>query len=80
MGGTWRDDTNSPANLVILCGTGTEKCHGFVEANRFQALGLGLLVRQHMTPSQMPLEHAVHGSGWLTDDGEFVTERPVMSA
>lgn len=81
MGGAWRrEDTNSPANLVILCGTGTGSCHGWVESNRFKAYELGLLVRQNVTPSQIPIQHAVHGLGWLTDDGEFVRERPVMSA
>lgn len=80
MGGTWRDDTNSPANLVLLCGTGNQQCHGWVESHRIEAFGLGLLVRQVATPSQVPIQHAVHGLGWLTDDGEFVHQRPVMSA
>lgn len=80
MGGSRRDDINSPANLVILCGTGTEKCHGWAESNRTAARALGLLVRFNEIPSQVPIEHKVHGLGWLTDDGEFVHEFPVMSA
>jgi hypothetical protein len=80
MGGTWRDDTNSPANLVILCGSGTTLCHGTVESQRSKAYELGLLIRQTATPSQVPVQHAVHGLCWLTDDGDWVQERPVMSA
>lgn len=80
MGGTWREDTNSPANLVILCGTGTESCHGWVETNRAEAYRLGLLVKQNAAPSQVSIQHAVHGLCWLTDDGDWVQEQPVMSA
>jgi hypothetical protein len=81
MGGAWhREDTNSPANLVILCGTGTGSCHGWVESNRSKAYELGLLVRQNAAPSQVPIHHAVHGLCWLTDDGEAVTEPPMEAA
>ena len=81
MGGSWnREDTNSPANLVILCGTGTSSCHGWVEHNRADAHRLGLLVSQQKEPSQVAIQHAVHGLVWLTDDGEAVREVPVMSA
>jgi hypothetical protein len=80
QGGDRRPDTNSPANLVILCGTGTTKCHGWVESNRTAAKELGLLVHWNSSPSQAPIQHAVHGLCWLTDDGEAVYEVPVMSA
>jgi hypothetical protein len=80
MGGSWREDTNSPANFVILCGSGTTGCHGWVESHRSEAYELGLLVRQNNMPSQVPIQHAVHGLCWLTDDGEAVYEVPVMSA
>lgn len=80
MGGTRRDDVNSPANLVILCGTGASGCHGIVESQRGTAYDLGFLVRMNGVPSQVPIQHAVHGLVWLTDDGEAVREVPVMSA
>jgi hypothetical protein len=80
MGGTRRDDTNSPANCVILCGDGVTLCHATVESRRSVAYELGLLVRQNRTPSQVPIHHAVHGICWLTDDGEAVTEPPMEAA
>jgi len=51
-----------------------------VESHRSEAYELGLLVRQNNMPSQVPIQHAVHGLCWLTDDGEAVYEVPVMSA
>lgn len=80
MGGTRADYINWPSNLVILCGTGTTECHGWVESNRTKAKDLGLLVHWNHIPSQRPIQHAVHGLCWLTDDGEAVFEQPVMSA
>lgn len=80
MGGTRRDDTNSPANLVILCGSGVDQCHGTVESRRGDAYDRGVLVRQNFDPSQVAIEHAVHGWVYLTDDGEAVTEPPMEAA
>jgi hypothetical protein len=80
MGGTRWDEINSPANLVILCGSGATLCHSTVESRRSVAFDLGLLVRQNAAPSQVPIHHAVHGICWLTDDGEAVTEPPMEAA
>lgn len=54
MGGTTRPDANSPANLLLLCGTGTTGCHGRVEANRAAAHQLGWLLHQTEDPTQVP--------------------------
>ena len=80
MGGTRRDDANSPANLVLLCGSGTTSCHGTVERRRGEAFDRGVLVRQNADPSQVAIEHAVHGWCYLSDDGEAVTEPPMEAA
>ena len=44
MGGSNSLDINIFPNLIVLCGTGTTGCHGWVEANREQAYKDGLLL------------------------------------
>lgn len=55
MGGTSRPEFNSPANLLLLCGSGTTGCHGWVEANRTAARNAGWLVWQSQDPEEMPV-------------------------
>jgi 5-methylcytosine-specific restriction protein A len=64
MGGTRRADANLCANLITLCLT----CHATVESRREWAIGQGLLVGQHETPSTVPVWY---GHAWmlLADDG-----------
>jgi hypothetical protein len=73
MGSSRLPWVNLPGNLVLLCGGGTTKCHGFIEANRQDAYDTGWLVRRHSTdlPADIPIQHARHGYGWLTDTGGF---------
>lgn len=53
MGGTslpwWLD----PRWLLLVCGTGTTGCHGWLESNRTEAEALGYLLR-HTTPPTDP--------------------------
>ena len=66
MGGTSRDDTNSPANLVLLCA----QCHEWVESWRTRALCAGQLVSQGVDPALIPLRY--HGGlVLLTHDGQI---------
>lgn len=52
MGGSQRDNTNSPANLLWLCAV----CHAWIERHREQALADGYLIGQHYTdPSAIPV-------------------------
>lgn len=72
MGGTTRPDVNSPANILLLCGTGTTGCHGRVEKDRAFARIVGWLVR----PTQVPADVSVvvarrEGMVLLTHDGEY---------
>lgn len=55
MGGDPRPDTDLPANLVALCGSGTTGCHGWVESHRDAARALGLLVRADRMPCRVAL-------------------------
>jgi len=68
MGGTRDPEINSPANVLLLCGSGTEGCHGRVESNRAEAYDLGLLVRRNDDPAQVPVELRF-GRVLLDDEG-----------
>lgn len=73
MGGTVRPETNGPANLLLVCGTGTTGCHGTIEANRAAAYEQGWLVRQNADPREVPVALRVAGPGLslvrLDDEG-----------
>lgn len=71
MGGSKNAATNSPSNLVLLCGSGTSGCHGEVESDRWMAVQDGLIVPQHADPATTPVLLA---RGWtvLTDDGCYI--------
>lgn len=64
MGGSSREDTNTPANALHLC----VACHQHIESNRDEAHSLGWLVRQHHSPSVAPVFWRGEWR-WLDDDG-----------
>ena len=66
MGGTSREDTNHPSNLLVVC----PACHTWIEANRLAALELGYLVRQHDNPATVPVV-TPWGRVLLTADGRY---------
>ena len=68
-GGTKIADVAS--NLLLLCGSGTTGCHGWVERNRVQALADGYLVRRVDDPALIPvLRWGIRV--YLEDDGGIV--------
>lgn len=71
MGGTTRPDTNSPANLLLVCGTGTTGCHGWIESNRTESRILGYLVSQSGHPDLVVVELADHRHVTLAHDGTY---------
>lgn len=78
MGGGEAD--NTPANLILLCGTGTTGCHGQVESRRAEALESGWLVSRYADPASVAVL-VDHGSRWvyLSASGEYVDDPPVVS-
>ncbi len=72
MGGDRQAVSHSPANLVLLHGSGCTGCHGYVESNRTESYDLGLLVHRSDDPREMPIEHAVHGLVLLDQDGGVI--------
>jgi hypothetical protein len=69
IGGDPRPETNGPANLVILHGSGTTGCHGAVESMRTQSEELGWLLHAEYIPAEHPIQHALHGWVLLDDAG-----------
>jgi hypothetical protein len=76
-GGSIRPFINLPGNLLLLHGTGTEGCHGRVEANGLWAREYGFKVREgRWLPAQVLVDHAVHGPVYLADDGSVSGDPP----
>lgn len=70
MGGSKRPDTNLPANLVLVCGSATTKCHGWIEANPIEAERLGFRVRQGANPASVPIT-TYRGVRLLNNEGSW---------
>lgn len=71
MGGSRDPLRYSAANCLVLCGTGTEGCHGYVEAHREESYELGRLVRSGDDPCTVPVTLRGGGRVLLTVDGEY---------
>lgn len=78
MGGTNDPAANSPANLVLLCGSATTPggCHTAVERFRQSAITTGFVVARTADPAKVAIKKH---NGWfvLNPDGTATrTERP----
>lgn len=73
---------NSLSNLILLCGSGTTGCHGWVEAHPIEAEHAGgWSVSRYSNPSTTPvLVRSEFGERWvyLTEAGEYA-DSPVVS-
>jgi hypothetical protein len=71
QGGDW-----VPQNIVLVCGSGTTGCHGWIEHNPDRAGRDGWHVRPWEDPEDIPIK--LHRSEWyvLTPDGEAVDSEP----
>lgn len=71
MGGTSRAWIDAPANLVIVCGSGTTGCHGAIESNRNASRYAGFLVSANglLRSEGVLIDHAIHGRVFMFDDG-----------
>lgn len=72
---------NSPANLIVLCGTATTLCHGEVEAKRDpHDLEAGYRLGSTQDPgAEAVMLASEHGSGvtkYLTEDGGYSDDPP----
>lgn len=64
MGGTKRIDANQPQNLLVLCGSGTTGCHGWIESHRTTGYADGILLYDLDDPAESPYRDAA-GNWWL---------------
>lgn len=64
MGGSKRPDTNQPQNLLVLCGSGTTGCHGWIESHRTQGYEDGIILYDLDDPAEHPYRDAA-GNWWL---------------
>lgn len=64
MGGTKRLDANQPQNLLVLCGSGTTGCHGWIESHRKAGYADGILLYDRDDPAESPYRDA-SGAWWL---------------
>jgi hypothetical protein len=71
MGGTNSPHAGRPSNGVLLHGSGTTGCHGYVEQHRDEAEAKGFLISRNgmERPGNVRIDHAVHGKCLLADDG-----------
>jgi hypothetical protein len=68
MGGDRRPETNLPANLVAVCGSGVDGCHGWLESRREEAMEQGLILHADDDPTQVPIA-VWYGAVLLDNEG-----------
>lgn len=78
MGGSKDPLINAPENLILLCGTGTTECHGWVESNREEARELGYAISQYEDPALVPVAHPWFGMAYLTRFGYALVQRDAL--
>lgn len=59
MGGSRDPRLNLPANLILLCGSGTTLCHGEVESKRADAREHGFALWRSQNPADEPVTVAI---------------------
>ncbi|MFC5676043.1 HNH endonuclease [Aeromicrobium endophyticum] len=70
MGGDRRPETRGAANGVLLCGSGVDGCHGWIESHPAEARGKGLILRRDEIPAEVVVE-LKRGAVLLDDRGGF---------
>lgn len=70
-GGTSLAWVNEAANQIILCGSGTTGCHGWVESRRAEARMAGFLVPLNgvLRADEVAIRHKTLGLVLLNDEG-----------
>lgn len=66
------------SNGLLLCGSGTTGCHGWVHSNPISARQKGFAVNSTEDPRLVPVEHAVYGLVWLDDLGGVSSTPPEL--
>jgi hypothetical protein len=66
------------SNGLLLCGSGTTGCHGWVHAHSLAARFDGFAVGEHEDPRAIPVLHAIYGLVYLDDAGGFSSTPPTI--
>ncbi|QGZ16924.1 HNH endonuclease [Arthrobacter phage LittleTokyo] len=69
MGGSRSPATNQAPNLLLVCGTGTTECHGWIESQPAQALARGFRVSAAADPAKIPYTDWSGREWLLLNDG-----------
>ena len=70
MGGSRDANLHLPANLLVLCGSGVNGCHGWVESNREKARADGYLLFKIENAEEIPFVDNFGNTWIITNDGE----------
>jgi hypothetical protein len=63
MGGSRWPGINLPSNLLLVCGSGVDLCHGDIESHRATAARAGYLVLASTDPAQVAV--LLHKERWV---------------
>lgn len=80
MGGSTDPATNTASNLLLLCGSGTTGCHGWIESHRAIAYQHGWLLRSWQIPLDTPVRIHDRGPVLLDDIGGMTPALPLGGA
>ena len=69
-----KDAVHRVENLLLLCGTGTTGCHGWVHANPAESYDNGWLVPSWSSPLERPVTYAGGERFYLTGRGTRIKE------
>lgn len=64
-----RQEKHTASNLILLCGSGTTGCHGWVHAHPELAYESGLMVHAWDDPALVPVETKRYGTVLLDNQG-----------
>ena len=62
-------EKHTPSNLILLCGSGTTGCHGWVHNHPKESYKQGWLVRSTLNPEKQPVTTSQYGRVLLTNEG-----------
>jgi hypothetical protein len=68
MGGSKDPQTNSPENLLLLCGSGTTGCHGYFESHRKEAYESQIILHREQ---EIPFEFKDKNGVWWKLDSDY---------
>lgn len=77
MGGSQRAGVNTVPNLVVLCGSAVDGCHGHVELHNIEAMEQGWSISKFANPLTEPVfVFALGRKVFLTANGKYSDESP----